>query len=57
MQYPKIKPAHYDGRYGICHKCQSPIEIPGLEAFKCGECGWVKRLTKSESHNGNGGEA
>ena len=30
--------------YGICHKCQSFIEIPGLEAFKCGgSCGWVTR--------------
>jgi hypothetical protein len=33
--------------YGICHRCQSPIGIPGLEAFKCGGgCEWVPR--KSE---------
>jgi hypothetical protein len=35
--------------YGICYRCNQPIEIPGLEAFKCsGEYGWVSR--KSLTH-------
>ncbi len=38
--------------YGKCHKCQSPIEIPGLEAFKCsGSCGWVPRPARTISGN------
>lgn len=36
--------------YGKCHRCQSPIAIPGLEAFKCSGCGWVPRKEpKSEA--------
>lgn len=35
--------------YGLCHRCQGAIAIPGLEAFKCsGACGWVPRLRQSE---------
>lgn len=45
------KPRHtriHQAPYGICHKCQSPVDIPGLEAFKCsGECGWVSRKTSA----------
>ena len=29
--------------YGKCHRCQSPVKIPGLEAFKCSVCGWMPR--------------
>jgi hypothetical protein len=30
--------------YGICHKCNQSVSIPGLEAFLCsGSCGWVFR--------------
>jgi tRNA(Ile2) C34 agmatinyltransferase TiaS len=30
-------------KYGVCHRCQSPIEIPGLDGFKCSKCGWMRR--------------
>jgi len=29
--------------YGTCHQCKAPIQIPGLESFRCSSCGWVKR--------------
>jgi hypothetical protein len=41
---PSRKAQQNQQPYGICHKCQLFIEIPGLEAFKCsGKCGWVTR--------------
>ena len=40
--------------YGTCHRCQSPIEIPGLEASKCsGSCGWVPRPAAGRTLSGN----
>lgn len=30
-------------KYGLCHRCQNPIEIPGLDGFFCSKCGWVRR--------------
>lgn len=43
-QHPQTQQA----LYGNCYKCQSPVDIPGLEAFKCsGECGWVSRKTSA----------
>ncbi len=35
--------------YGICHHCEAPIQIPGLEAFKCPNCGWTKRPNPTRS--------
>jgi hypothetical protein len=32
--------------YGLCHKCQSLVEIPGLDAFLCSQCGWVPEPLK-----------
>ncbi len=35
---------HRKAPYGICHRCNAPVNILGLEAFKCsGGCGWVSR--------------
>jgi hypothetical protein len=28
--------------YGQCPVCVSPILFPGLDGFKCSECGWLK---------------
>jgi hypothetical protein len=28
--------------YGQCPVCVSPIVYPGLDGFKCVECGWLK---------------
>ncbi|GET39671.1 hypothetical protein MiSe_44420 [Microseira wollei NIES-4236] len=37
-------------KYGICYQCHSPINIPGLAAFKCSQSGWKKTNDlKSES--------
>jgi hypothetical protein len=35
--------------YGICHQCEAPIQIPGLEAFKCLNCNWIKRPSRVRS--------
>jgi DNA-directed RNA polymerase subunit RPC12/RpoP len=40
--------------YGTCWECQSPVEIPGVDAFKCPQCGWKKATQKTvykESNN------
>ena len=28
--------------YGVCHKCESNYDIPGVDANHCPKCGWVK---------------
>lgn len=28
--------------YGQCPVCVSPIVYPGLDGFKCSDCGWLK---------------
>jgi|ERR671932_2160306 hypothetical protein len=34
--------------YGTCYRCNQPVEIPGLEAFKCsGSCSWVAGKPKN----------
>jgi len=35
--------------YGTCHQCQAPIQIPGLEAFKCPNCNWTNRPSPTRS--------
>jgi len=35
--------------YGTCHQCEAPIQIPGLEAFKCPNCNWTKRPSPTRS--------
>ncbi len=28
--------------YGQCPVCEAPIVYPGLDGFKCRDCGWLK---------------
>lgn len=32
--------------YGKCHRCQGAIVIPGLDQYKCGNCGWQYHLNE-----------
>jgi tRNA(Ile2) C34 agmatinyltransferase TiaS len=48
-------------KYEVCHQCENPIEITGLDGFKCSKCGWVRRpknyeddLRTDESNRNNG---
>jgi hypothetical protein len=35
--------------YGSCYKCDSPVEIPGLDAYLCSGCGWVRGENKRKN--------
>lgn len=28
--------------YGICLVCDAEVQFPGLDGYKCSQCGWLK---------------